>query len=252
MGATARKDGYIEGGGYAVTWAFGHLVGPAMPEATASKGSRGRTFRFFPKPSSSNRAASKAARSTSPIREPSNSSPSSRSCSPAPSESSWLPTAGREGELIFRFIYHYLYCKTPFDRLWISSLTERAIREGLANIRPGSEYDDLYLSARARCEADWIVGINASQALAIAAGRGAWSLGRVQTPTLALVCGRYLENTSFTPQTYFRLKLHTAKDATAFAVLSTRNTIRKRRRTRPVPQSGAATACRLRRSSVEK
>ena len=129
--------------------------------------------------------------------------------------------AGREGELIFRFIYHYLDCKTPFDRLWISSLTERAIREGLANIRPGSEYDDLYLSARARCEADWIVGINASQALAIAAGRGAWSLGRVQTPTLALVCGRYLENTSFTPQTYFRLKLHTAKDATAFAVLST-------------------------------
>ena len=127
----------------------------------------------------------------------------------------------REGELIFRFIYHYLDCKTPFDRLWISSLTERAIREGLANIRPGSEYDDLYLSARARCEADWIVGINASQALAIAAGRGAWSLGRVQTPTLALVCGRYLENTSFTPQTYFRLKLHTAKDATAFAVLST-------------------------------
>lgn len=127
----------------------------------------------------------------------------------------------REGELIFRFIYHYLDCKTPFDRLWISSLTERAIREGLANIRPGSEYDNLYLSARARCEADWIVGINASQALAIAAGRGAWSLGRVQTPTLALVCGRYLENTSFTPQTYFRLKLHTAKDATAFAVLST-------------------------------
>lgn len=65
------------------------------------------------------------------------------------------------------------------------------------------------------------MGINASQALAIAAGRGAWSLGRVQTPTLALVCGRYLENTSFTPQTYFRLKLHTAKDATAFAALST-------------------------------
>ena len=107
------------------------------------------------------------------------------------------------------------------DRLWISSLTERAIREGLQNIRPGSEYDNLYLSARARSEADWIVGINASQALAIAARHGTWSLGRVQTPTLTLVCERYLENTSFTPQTYYRLKLHTAKDATAFAVLST-------------------------------
>ena len=129
--------------------------------------------------------------------------------------------AQRGQQLFIVALVYYLDCKTPFDRLWISSLTERAIREGLANIRPGSEYDDLYLSARARCEADWIVGINASQALAIAAGRGAWSLGRVQTPTLALVCGRYLENTSFTPQTYFRLKLHTAKDATAFAVLST-------------------------------
>lgn len=128
--------------------------------------------------------------------------------------------AGREGELIFRYIYQYLECHTPFDRLWISSLTDQAIREGLRNIRPGTEYDNLYLSARARSEADWIVGINASQALAIAAGRGVWSLGRVQTPTLALVCERYLENKSFTPQTFFRLKLHTAKDATAFSALS--------------------------------
>ena len=71
--------------------------------------------------------------------------------------------AGREGELIFRYIYQYLECHTPFDRLWISSLTDQAIREGLRNIRPGTEYDNLYLSARARSEADWIVGINASQ-----------------------------------------------------------------------------------------
>ena len=118
-------------------------------------------------------------------------------------------------------IYQYLDCGTPFDRLWISSLTDKAIREGLRNIRPGGDYDSLYLSAQARSEADWIVGINASQALAIAAGHGVWSLGRVQTPTLALVCERYLENTSFTPQTYFRLRLHTAGDATAFAALST-------------------------------
>ena len=102
--------------------------------------------------------------------------------------------AGREGELIFRYIYSYLECRTPFVRLWISSLTDRAIREGLQHLRPGNEYDNLYLSAKARSEADWIVGINASQALAVAAGRGVWSLGRVQTPTLAIICSRYLEN----------------------------------------------------------
>lgn len=221
VGATARKGGYIEGGGYAVTWAFGHLVGPAMPEAYGIEGFKRENLPILPETF---------------VLEPRRVK-SGKEYKPDPGAVKQLAVlkelffraerivvatdAGREGELIFRFIYHYLDCKTPFDRLWISSLTERAIREGLAAIRPGSEYDDLYLSARARCEADWIVGINASQALAIAAGRGAWSLGRVQTPTLALVCGRYLENTSFTPQTYFRLKLHTAKDATAFAVLST-------------------------------
>jgi DNA topoisomerase-3 len=117
-------------------------------------------------------------------------------------------------------IYHYLNCRKPFDRLWISSLTDRAIREGLQNLRPGGSYDNLYLSAKARSEADWLVGINASQALSIVAGRGSWSLGRVQTPTLAIICTRYLENRAFTPQTYFQLKLHTAKDATVFPVLS--------------------------------
>jgi len=90
----------------------------------------------------------------------------------------------------------------------------------LQNLRPGEEYDALYLSAKARSEADWVVGINASQALSIAAGRGVWSLGRVQTPTLAIICSRYLENKAFTPATYYQLKLSTAKDATLFAALS--------------------------------
>lgn len=231
VGATARRDGYIEGGGYAVTWAFGHLVGPAMPGAYAHTESNDSTRYSF--------RLSKDDLPILPetfILEPRRVK-SGKGYKPDPGAVKQLAVlkelfsraerivvatdAGREGELIFRYIYQYLDCRTPFERLWISSLTERAIREGLAAIRPGSEYDNLYLSARARSEADWIVGINASQALAIAAGRGAWSLGRVQTPTLALVCQRYLENTSFTPQTYYRLKLHTAKDATAFAALST-------------------------------
>lgn len=129
--------------------------------------------------------------------------------------------AGREGELIFRYIYNYLECSRPFDRLWISSLTDQAIRKGLENLRPGKEYDNLYRSAKARSQADWVVGINASQALSISAGHGVWSLGRVQTPTLAMICSRYLENKDFKPQTYFQVKLHTAKDATQFAAIST-------------------------------
>ncbi len=128
--------------------------------------------------------------------------------------------AGREGELIFRFIYNYLECTKPFDRLWISSLTEQAIRKGLANLRSGSEYNNLYASAKARSQADWVVGINASQALSLSAGYGVWSLGRVQTPTLAMICSRYHENKDFKPQTYFQVKLHTAKDATRFAAIS--------------------------------
>jgi DNA topoisomerase-3 len=127
----------------------------------------------------------------------------------------------REGELIFRYIYNYLECTKPFDRLWISSLTDQAIRKGLENLRPGREYDNLYASAKARSQADWTVGLNASAALSIAAGSGVWSLGRVQTPTLAMICSRYFENKDFKPQTYFQVKLHTSKDATRFAAIST-------------------------------
>ena len=87
--------------------------------------------------------------------------------------------AGREGELIFRFIYEYLSIAKPFDRLWISSLTDKAIKEGLAHLQSGAAYDNLYYAARARSEVDWLVGINATQAISIAAGRGTYSLGRV-------------------------------------------------------------------------
>ena len=120
--------------------------------------------------------------------------------------------AGREGELIFRYIYQYLDCRKPFDRLWISSLTDRAIREGMANLKPGSHYDNLYYSAKARSEADWLVGINASRALSIAR-RGGYSLGRVQTPTLAMVCRRYIENRDFSSIPYWKLSVLTEKES---------------------------------------
>ena len=119
--------------------------------------------------------------------------------------------AGREGELIFRYIYQHLGCRKPFDRLWISSLTDKAIREGLSNLKPGSHYDNLYHSAKARSEADWLVGINASRALSIVR-KGGYSLGRVQTPTLAMVCRRYIENRDFSSVPYWKLSVLTEKE----------------------------------------
>lgn len=113
--------------------------------------------------------------------------------------------AGREGELIFRYLYAYLGCRKPFDRLWISSLTDTAIREGLLNLRDGKEYDNLYHAAKARSEADWLVGINGTQALTIAAGRGTYSVGRVQTPTLGMVCERYWEHKHFESKPFWQV-----------------------------------------------
>ena len=220
VGASSKKDGYLEGNGYAVTWAFGHLVGLAMPEAYGFTGFQREHLPILPKD------FMLVPRQVREGKEWKNDPGAMKQLKTigelfSGAERIIVATdAGREGELIFRYIYHYLNCRKPFDRLWISSLTDRAIREGLQNLKPGGSYDNLYLSAKARSEADWLVGINASQALAIVAGRGSWSLGRVQTPTLAIICARYLENRAFAPQTYFQLKLHTAKDATVFPALS--------------------------------
>ena len=111
----------------------------------------------------------------------------------------------REGELIFRWIYALLDCKKPFRRLWISSLTDEAIRKGLEELKDGSEYDSLYAAADSRAKADWLVGMNASRALAIVSGSSNNSIGRVQTPMLAMICSRYKENRSFVSTPYWQL-----------------------------------------------
>ena len=127
----------------------------------------------------------------------------------------------REGEAIFRYIYSYTGCTKPFVRLWISSLTDKAIREGLENLKDGREYDNLYRSAKARSEADWLIGINATQALSVAAGQGVFSLGRVQTPTLVMICSRFLENRNFVPTKFWQLKASTASGGISFTAQST-------------------------------
>ena len=115
-------------------------------------------------------------------------------------------------------IYQHLGCRKPFDRLWISSLTDKAIREGLSNLKPGSCYDNLYYSAKARSEADWLVGINASRALSIAR-KGGYSLGRVQTPTLAMVCRRYIENRDFSSVPYWKLSALMEKEGVSLKAI---------------------------------
>lgn len=221
VGARERKDGYMEGGGYAVTWGFGHLVGLAMPEAYGFTGFRRENLPIIPerfqlvprqvKDGKQYKDDPGAVKQLAVIRELFNQS-----------ESIICATdAGREGELIFRYIYHYLDCGKPFSRLWISSLTDKAIRQGMENLKDGREYDNLYRSAKARSEADWLVGINASQALCLSAGRGVYSLGRVQTPTLMMICNRYMENKNFTPQKYWQLRVQSGKDDSSFAALST-------------------------------
>lgn len=220
LGITSKKDGYIEGNGYAVTWAFGHLVGLAMPEAYGYKGFQRENLPILPAEFTLIPRQVKDGKEYKPDPGVMKQLKVIKDLFGRADEIIVATDAGREGELIFRYIYNYVGCRTPFRRLWISSLTDRAIRDGFDSLHPGSDYDNLYLSAKARSQADWLVGINASQALSVAAGSGVWSLGRVQTPTLAMICSRYLENKDFTPQTYFRLKAHTSKDATAFAVLS--------------------------------
>lgn len=221
VGANNRREGYLEGNGFAVTWAFGHLVGLAMPQDYGITGFQAENLPILPsefkllprqvKDGKEYKPDAGALKQLKVIEELFNKSDLIINCC----------DAGREGEAIFRYIYNYLECRKPFDRLWISSLTDQAIRNGLENLRSGKEYDNLYASAKARSQADWVVGINASQALSISAGYGVWSLGRVQTPTLAMICNRYLENKEFKPQTYFQVKLHTAKDATQFVAIST-------------------------------
>lgn len=221
VGADNRKDGYLEGNGYAVTWAFGHLVGLAMPEQYGITGFQRENLPILPEQFKLIPRQVKDGKEYKPDPGTMKQLKVIKELFGKCERIIVATDAGREGELIFRLIYHYLECNKPFDRLWISSLTDQAIRKGLENLVSGKEYNNLYASAKARSQADWVVGINASQALSISAGYGVWSLGRVQTPTLAMICSRYLENKDFKPQTYFQIKLHTAKEATQFAAIST-------------------------------
>ena len=211
VGATSKQDGYMEGCGYVVTWAMGHLVALAMPEAYGFSAYKAEDLPIRPNPFQL--IVRQVRRDKEFVSDPSALKQLKviRSCFDKADRIIVATDAGREGELIFRYIYQHFGCRKPFDRLWISSLTDKAIREGLSNLKPGSHYDNLYYSAKARSEADWLVGINASRALSIVR-KGGYSLGRVQTPTLAMVCRRYIENRDFSSVPYWKLSVLTEKE----------------------------------------
>lgn len=210
VGATSKQDGYMEGCGYVVTWAMGHLIALAMPEAYGFSAYKREDLPIRPNPFQL--VVRQVRKDKEYVSDPAALKQLKviRSCFDKADCIIVATDAGREGELIFRYIYSYLNCHKLYNRLWISSLTDKAIREGLSNLKPGSCYDNLYYSAKARSEADWLVGINASRALSIAR-KGGYSLGRVQTPTLAMVCRRYIENRDFSSVPYWKLSVHTEK-----------------------------------------
>ena len=211
VGANRREDGFLEGAGYLVTWAFGHLITLSMPEQYGYGAYKAEELPIVPQPFQLMVRQIRKGKDFEDDPTALKQLKIIRSCFEKSDQIIVATDAGREGELIFRYIYGYLGCQKPFRRLWISSLTDKAIREGLAQLKAGSAYDALYLAGKARSEADWLVGINASRALSIAR-RGAYSLGRVQTPTLAMICRRYLEHQGFSSVPFWRLQTFVQKD----------------------------------------
>lgn len=219
LGAKVRQQGYLEGNGYQVTWAIGHLV------SLADTKDYGYPFWSL---------------STLPILPPSFKTKVTQDEGRArqykvierlfqgAEEIICATDAGREGELIFRYIYLQSGSKAPFTRLWVSSQTDKALKEGFAKLKPGADYDNLYHAARCRSEADWLVGINATQAFTLKYGqlkpfttenqkrKQPVSLGRVQTPVLKLLVDRYLEVKAFKAETYWELILDLEKDGKRF------------------------------------
>ena len=199
LGCTGRGDGCLIGDRYVVTWAVGHLVELSPPERYDSRYKR---WSYRDLPIMPERIRHEVIASSKKQYE---------------IVKSWMNSdqithiicgtdSGREGELIFRYIYYMAGCRKPFSRLWVSSMTEEAITQGFQSLRDGAEYDKLYQSARCRSEADWLVGINGSRAYTLRYDV-LLSIGRVQTPTLALIVNRQQEIEHFVPKEYFEVRL---------------------------------------------
>lgn len=193
LGAQTRENGYMTGNGYMVTWTFGNMLSLAMPKDYGIERPEREAF-------------------------PLNPAPFKLMIKHVKTDTGWVPDinavlqlkviekvfaacdtiiaatdASREGEMVFRYLYQYLDCHKPYRRLWISSLTDEAVLDGMANLKAGSLFDPMFLAADSRNKADWLLGLNASYAICQTTGTGNNSLGRVQTPVLAAISSRYRE-----------------------------------------------------------
>ena len=198
LGADRKENGYMSGNGYMVTWTYGNMLSLAMPKDTGTAWVERENFPLLPPPFLTVRHVK--------------------------TDTGWNPDinavlqlkviagvfdacdtivaatdASREGEMLFRYLYRFLGCRKPCLRLWISSLTDEAIAKGMENLRPCSLFDNLFLAADSRNKADWLLGVNSSYAVCKAVGFGNNSLGRVQTPVLAAISGRYRERENHIP-----------------------------------------------------
>ena len=196
LGAEDRQNGYFEGNGYLVSWCVGHLIELAQPE---SYGEQWKKWNYESLP-------------VNPVEWKYEIKPDTKEQydilydllhDGRVNEVVCATDAGREGELIFRLVYDMADCHKPMKRLWISSMEESAIRDGFANLQPGSDYDNLYDSALCRQEADWLVGINGTRLFTVLYGGKVLKVGRVQTPTLAMLVEREAKIMQFKKEPYF-------------------------------------------------
>ena len=196
LGATQRKDGYLEGNEYLVSWCVGHLVELAQPESyeEAWKKWSYESLPIIPQEWQHEVKSDTKAQYQILKKLMHDDRVDAVVCA---------TDAGREGELIFRRTYNMAGCRKPMKRLWISSMEESAIRDGFHNLRPGSDYDNLYHSALCRQEADWLVGINGTRLFTVLYGGKALKVGRVQTPTLAMLVDRESKIMNFKKEAYY-------------------------------------------------
>lgn len=202
IGADQKKDGYLEGGGYLVSWCVGHLVELAAPERYGTQYEKWRyeDLPILPGPWKYEVKAGVKDQYQTLKKLIQDERVESLVCA---------TDAGREGELIFRLVYHMTGSKKPFERLWISSMEEQAIQEGFENLKPGSEYDRLYESALCRQEADWLVGMNGTRLFTVLYAGKTLKVGRVQTPTLAMLAEREMQIADFKKEPYYRVRIQT-------------------------------------------
>ncbi len=200
LGAKQKNDGYFEGNGYQVSWAFGHLVANKDPQDYQPSWKQWTTETL---PMIPEKFQLKCREDGSTKKQLSIIERLIKNCN----KLICATDAGREGELIFRNILRALNLEQQsFERLWLSSLTTDAIKQAFEKLKPGTEYNHLYYAARCRSEADWIVGINGTRNLTVRFGRGIlWSLGRVQTPVLAMLANRDDEISTFTPEPFWEI-----------------------------------------------